>query len=470
MNVSSVPYTAELAAFAANATLAIIPSTLLTLLPFFILDTVSAMLAGVVQPVYQSAVEVVGITYGHGSGEAIHLAIDGTASSLSGAMLLNGIAAGDLEFEHVVSNAHPASAMFPALLSVASAFHKTGEELLVAMAVGYELATRIGAASTTEVETERGFHNPGLNGDLATAAAVGHLMGSDSNTIASAMGLAASSSAGLLAFINTGAMTKRLHPARAGQLGAEAAFLAHAGVDGPQDILENPDGFLHAFSPNPEPTLLIEDLGSKWTGENMVLKLAPVHAYAQVFVYAVNSYRSGANRAWNAVDIQNVTIYSGPGVLQPSHRIVHPDTLVSAQYSVPFGIAASLTIDLRDPLMFNDSLLVNPVTQSISGAMQFVQISDDPNFVGGFLAMNVGGQNVNITADEYPGIPGSIGFVNAVEDKYEQIIKALDISLQGAALRAKIASVGALGDVKELLSDLVSAGSAAARRFNYSGI
>jgi 2-methylcitrate dehydratase PrpD len=65
-----------------------------------------------------------------------------------------GIAAGGFEFEHVISNAHPASAMYPALLSVASAYPKTGEEFLVAMAVGYELATRIGAASTTEVETE----------------------------------------------------------------------------------------------------------------------------------------------------------------------------------------------------------------------------------------------------------------------------------------------------------------------------
>jgi 2-methylcitrate dehydratase PrpD len=58
-------------------------------------------------------------------------------------------------------------------------------------------------------------------------------MGWDAETIASAMGIAASSSGGLLAFFNTGAITKRLHPVRAGQLGAEAAFMAHAGVAGP---------------------------------------------------------------------------------------------------------------------------------------------------------------------------------------------------------------------------------------------
>ena len=180
------------------------------------LDIFSAMLVGSVQPIYLSAANVVKVFNGNGSESTAITAIDGTKTSLSGAMLLNGVAAGDFEFEHVISGAHPASAVFPALLTMASRYQKSGEELLVAMAVGYEIATRIGAASTGQVESVRGFHNPGLNGGVASAAAVGRLMNFDANTIASAMGIAASSSGGLLAFVSTGAMTKRLHPTRAG--------------------------------------------------------------------------------------------------------------------------------------------------------------------------------------------------------------------------------------------------------------
>lgn len=99
------------------------------------------MLAGLTQPVYRYSVDAVRIIYGRGSGETAYLSIDDTTSSLSGAMLLMGIAAGNFEFEHVIMNARPASAMFPALLAVASAYHETGEEFLVAMAVGYEFAT-----------------------------------------------------------------------------------------------------------------------------------------------------------------------------------------------------------------------------------------------------------------------------------------------------------------------------------------
>lgn len=141
MNATSVNYTAELAHFAANTTYASIPATLATLLPVFILDVFSAMLAGVVQPVYKSAVEAIHTTYGYG-GNTSFLAIDGTATSLSGAMLLNGIAAGDFEFEHVIENSHPASSMFPALFAVAASQHKSGLEFLTAMAVGYETVVR----------------------------------------------------------------------------------------------------------------------------------------------------------------------------------------------------------------------------------------------------------------------------------------------------------------------------------------
>ncbi len=309
-----------------------------------------------------------------------------------------------------------------------------------------------------------------MNGDLATAAAVGRLMGWDAETIASAMGIAASSSGGLLAFINTGDMTKRLHPARAGQLGAEAAFMAHAGVVGPLNILENPDGFLHAFSPDPEPSALTAGLGSNWTGADMILKLSPAHAYAQVFVYAINNYRNSTNQTWQAEDIANVTVYSGPGVLQPSHRIPYPNSLASAQYSVPFGIAAALAVDLRNPLLFNDALVANKTALSISGTMQFVQISNDPLAVGGYLTMSVRGQPVNITADVYPGIPGGVGYSEAAEKKYKQVVTSLGITAEGAKLKDKIQSVASLGDISELLGVMVKAGAAAKRNFNSSSV
>jgi 2-methylcitrate dehydratase PrpD len=114
---------------------------------------------------------------------------------------------------------------------MAATYHKSGKEFLLAMAIGYKYATRIGYATRRSSKYDKGFHAM-INGAPATAAAVGNLIGWDADLIASAIGLAASSSAGLLGWINTDSMTRRTHPASIGQLGVEAAILAQAGVVG----------------------------------------------------------------------------------------------------------------------------------------------------------------------------------------------------------------------------------------------
>ncbi|KAK5165088.1 uncharacterized protein LTR77_009185 [Saxophila tyrrhenica] len=241
MNATTANYTAEIAAFAANATVSTIPTAFLTLLSIYFLDTFAAMLAGSVQPVYHSAAKAIRFTHGLGSPDASYTALDGMNTSLSGQMFLMGLAAGDFEFEHTIEGATPASSVFPALLSLSAAYNKTGEEFLAAMAVGYELATRIAAATTLEVEDVLGFHPAGL-GSPAAAAAVGTLLQWDADTIASGMGIAVNSASGLVDYLSTGADTRNTHAARAGQLGVEAALMAKAGVQGSKDIFENPEG------------------------------------------------------------------------------------------------------------------------------------------------------------------------------------------------------------------------------------
>ncbi|KAF2158626.1 hypothetical protein M409DRAFT_34837, partial [Zasmidium cellare ATCC 36951] len=328
-----------IADFAANLTFDDVPDDVRSVLPIFLLDAFSSMLAGVIQPVFVSAAKAVLQT--HSAGDLP--AINNVKTSLSGAMLLNGIACGDFELEHVIANAHPASAVLPALLTVAAQARSSGPEFLTAMAVGYEVATRIGAASGHEVEALRGFHNPGLNGTIAAATAVGRLLKLDARKMANAMGIAASSSAGLMSFVTTGAMTKRLHPARAGQLGAEAAFMAREGIEGPTDVLDNALGFFHAFSPYPLQQRLIEGLGRSWMGAKMILKLSPVHAYAQFPVYAINQARSEATTGLPKPEgIDSIIVECGPNTAKPSHQIPSPKTLVSAQYSVRFAVAAAL--------------------------------------------------------------------------------------------------------------------------------
>jgi 2-methylcitrate dehydratase PrpD len=63
-----------------------------------------------------------------------------------------------------------------------------------------------------------------------------------------ALGIAASSAAGLFAFVNGGGDIKRLHAGHASREGLQAALLAGAGVEGPPAVIEARDGFMQAFA------------------------------------------------------------------------------------------------------------------------------------------------------------------------------------------------------------------------------
>jgi len=65
---------------------------------------------------------------------------------------------------------------------------------------------------------------------------------------ANALGIAASSSAGLFAFVGGGGDIKRLHAGHASREGMQAALLAEQGVEGPPGVIEARDGFMQAFA------------------------------------------------------------------------------------------------------------------------------------------------------------------------------------------------------------------------------
>jgi len=83
---------------------------------------------------------------------------------------------------------------------------------------------------------------------FGAAVATAKLRGLPAQKIAHALGIAASSSAGLFAFVNGGGDIKRLHAGHASREGLQAALLAEQGVEGPPGVIEARDGFMQAFA------------------------------------------------------------------------------------------------------------------------------------------------------------------------------------------------------------------------------
>ncbi|MEP9380467.1 MmgE/PrpD family protein [Aquabacter sp. CN5-332] len=187
--------------------------------------------------------------------------IEGRWSRLTAAYLMGASAHGlELDDGFRAGSVHPGAPVIPAVLAAAWGNNVDGTRIAAAIAAGYEVVTRV-AATAHPASRKRGFHNTPITGVLGAAVASASILGLDGAQTAQALGIAASSAAGLFAFLHGGGEIKRLHPGFAAREGLFAALLARNGMTGPAGVLEIEDGFLQAYSGAVDPEKLTEGLG-----------------------------------------------------------------------------------------------------------------------------------------------------------------------------------------------------------------
>jgi 2-methylcitrate dehydratase PrpD len=170
-------------------------------------------------------------------------------ADLLDAAFLGGTAAHGIELDDGFrqGSVHPGCTVVPAVLSLGYRNGASGKALIAAIVAGYEIPIAIARACHPDLR-QRGFHPTGACAVFGAAMAAGKLRGLTRAQLADAMGIAASSSAGLFAFVNGGADIKRLHAGHASREGLQAALLAGEGVQGPPAVIESRDGFMQAFA------------------------------------------------------------------------------------------------------------------------------------------------------------------------------------------------------------------------------
>src|SRR5215475_9618687 len=211
-----------------------------------LLDTVGVMIAGAGGDVATRAEAVLAAARPAG-----RMPVPGRArrADLIDAAFLGGTAAHGIELDDGFrqGSVHPGCVVVPAVLALGYDRHADGRALVEAIVAGYEAVIAIGRACHPELR-QRGFHPTAAVGVFGSAAAAGKLRGLSADALANALGLAASSAAGLFAFVNGGGDIKRLHAGHAAREGLQAALLAEQGIEGPPDVIEPRYGFMQAFT------------------------------------------------------------------------------------------------------------------------------------------------------------------------------------------------------------------------------
>jgi 2-methylcitrate dehydratase PrpD len=361
--------TRTLARFVVETRFTDLPRGLVDNCKIAVLDALGAGFVGAVQPWAQRIVAVVRELGGAPEASVIH---HDWRADVSRAAFANGVLIGAFECEPLTGS-HASGTVLPAALAVSQREHLDGARFLTALAVGFEVSARL-ARTAVGLETVRGFHNPGTQGPFGAAAAVGKLYGLDAGRLTSALGIAGSSSAGLLEFAWSGGDTKRLHLGRASQLGLESALLARGGVRGPATVLEGRSGYFNAFSTPPRLEKLLEGLGAQWAIEPPWLKSYATHVTHQAVVEAIQGLKR--EHPLDPRRITRVVIRGAPRIMEERHTARAPEDVLGGQYSLPFTAAVALTRDLSDPLVYNDGAVRDPVVRDLAQRIELVPLGE----------------------------------------------------------------------------------------------
>ena len=263
------------------------------------------------------------------------------------AALANGTASHGIEHDdtHSGGSIHLGTTMYSAALALAeTAPGIATEDFLTAAVAGYEAAARLAMALQPKEHYALGFHLTPTCGVFGAAITACKLLALSAERTLAAVGIAGSMAAGSMEFLAEGAWTKRIHPGLAARNGIEAALLAAEGFTGPLHMFEGRDGFLHGYSRNPVPERLTADLGKSYEILHTAVKPHACCRYMQGPIDAVlDLVRQHEIRPDQVHKIEVAVLEAGWGIVaEPRNQKYNPQSMVDAQFSMPFGAAVAV--------------------------------------------------------------------------------------------------------------------------------
>lgn len=302
----------------------------------------------------------------------------GRSATVRAAALINGTAAHTLEVDDIFRDAiyHPGAPTISAALALAQANGATGEQLLRAVIVGYEISTRIGAAMGRA--HYKYWHNTGTIGVFGACAAAAELLALDRKRFAHALATVTTFSAGLQQSFRMDSMSKPLHAGRAAEAGVTAALAAREGVTGSLNVIEGEAGFGRAMGDNPDWNKLFESLGKDFHICRMTFKNHTCcgHTFAAIDGALALQKKMGVA----ANDIERVSVGTYKAALDVA-RYEQPRTPAEARFSLKYVVATALTHGSVRLAAFEPARMEDRVTRSF---MEKISVSVDKQLDAAF--------------------------------------------------------------------------------------
>ncbi|MGJ4925607.1 MmgE/PrpD family protein [Bradyrhizobium sp. HKCCYLS2038] len=230
-----------------------------------ILDTLGAMVSGARMHPGEMALKYVRSLGGEPQASVVGSDVRTTAVNAAMANAMCGHADETDDFEPV-TKAHPGCAVVPAALALGEREHRSGREMIRAVALGYDLTCRLLMALGPDLV--RGSHRSaeGTSSTFGSLGAAALLARLDERAMRHAISYSAQQVSGLWSWVkDKDHIEKAFDFAGMGaRNGVMAVDMVMAGLTGVDDVLDGTHNLFIALSSDPKPEEMVRDLGSRF--------------------------------------------------------------------------------------------------------------------------------------------------------------------------------------------------------------
>jgi len=357
-------YLDTLSTFAAGLRFAALPPAVRAHTGWVLADTLAAIAAGSAEP------ELRALAQRQRMGSGATLIGLGVQTHPEAAALVNGTGGTFLEMDegNRFSRGHPAIHVMPAALALCEQQGADADTFLSALVVGYEVGSRLGAAS----QLRGAMHPHGTWGTVGAAAACARVRGLDATGMREAINIAASlTTATSKRTMLEGGLVRNVYAGMSNRNGLLAVELAGCGFTGERD---GPGSLLgQVISERFDTTEVLRDLGQDWHLLHNYFKLHSCCRYNHGTLDALDAIEATQGPLPAPEEIERIEVRSYHLAAELDDPA--PRNTLAAKFSVPFAVATRLVNGHSAMASFTWDAVRNP---RILALAQKVSLSEDP--------------------------------------------------------------------------------------------
>lgn len=343
--LTSPDYSEVYSRFSSGLSFADIPKSVVDVTTIDIYDTLACIYAGFTAAGTQEVRELV-LDWG-GKPEAVILGTNAKVPAPQAAWC-NGMMAHARDYDDTHDRAvlHAAVSVIPAAIAAAEIAGRpiSGEEFYTAVISGLEMICRLGVSTKIDI-MQTGFLYTSLYGYFAATATAAKILGLSAEDTHNAMGLVLAQAAGSHQATRDSALTKRMQPGLAARAAIASVMMAKKGIRGARLVFDGADGVNRIYVKGAiDHDAARTDLGKVFQMEDLSFKPFPCCRFNHTAISAALALR--AQPGFDLSKASEIRAYTNSqgfqAVCTPLDVRQAPQTVVNAQFSIPYNVACAL--------------------------------------------------------------------------------------------------------------------------------